>query len=175
VQILHSFIGSVQQYVEEIADPDRYRPDHCPQCEAPRPLTARGFYSRTMVDTKFDGSIPVRRYLCRCCKRTVSLLPEFALPYLRFSIAVIALFLIARLLIGKTLDAAAVSAVSTGMPCSADSSGFDASGDRPRNYAQASRRRLPHRRPRNSSTPSPSGRARRKPNPARAAQHRTSR
>jgi hypothetical protein len=31
--------GSVQQYVEEIADPDRYRPDHCPQCEAHRPLT----------------------------------------------------------------------------------------------------------------------------------------
>jgi len=37
VQILHPFVGSVQQYVEEIADPDRYRPDHCPQCEAHRP------------------------------------------------------------------------------------------------------------------------------------------
>lgn len=69
VQILHPFIGSVQQYVEELADPDRYRPDHCPQCEAHRPLTAHGFYSRTLVDAAFDGSIPVRRYLCRCCKR----------------------------------------------------------------------------------------------------------
>jgi hypothetical protein len=116
VQILHPFIGSVQQYVEEIADPDRYRPDHCPQCEAHCPLTAHGFYSRTLVDTKFDGSIPVRRYLCRCCKRTVSLLPEFALPYLRFSITVIALFLIARLLGGSTLSAAAVTASLVGMP-----------------------------------------------------------
>ena len=35
-----------------------------------------------------------RRSVCR----TVSLLPEFALPYLRFGVAVIALFLIARLL-----------------------------------------------------------------------------
>ena len=58
------------------------------------------------MDAGFDGSIRVRRYLCRSCKRTVSLLPEFALPYLRFSISVISLFLIARLLQGATLAAA---------------------------------------------------------------------
>jgi hypothetical protein len=29
--------------------------------------------------------IRVRRYLCRLCQRTVSVLPEFALPWLRFS------------------------------------------------------------------------------------------
>ena len=90
MQILHPFVGSVQQYVNEIIDPARYRPDHCPQCEAHCPLTAHGFYSRTLVDAEFDGSIRVCRYLCRCCKRTVSLLPDFALPYLRFGIAVIA-------------------------------------------------------------------------------------
>ena len=36
------------------------------------------------------------------CWRSVSLLPEFALPYLRSSITVIALFLMARFLHGKT-------------------------------------------------------------------------
>src|SRR5205823_6203019 len=51
----------------------------------------------------FDGTIRARRYLCRCCKRTVSLLPEFALPYLRFGIVVIAMFLVARILLGLTL------------------------------------------------------------------------
>jgi transposase-like protein len=116
VQILHPFVGSVQQYFDEIVDPDRYRPDHCPQCEAHRPLTAHGFYNRTLVDVAFDGSIRVRRYLCRCCKRTVSLLPDFALPYLRFGITVIALFLIARLLVGHTLGAAAAMAALAGMP-----------------------------------------------------------
>jgi hypothetical protein len=45
----------------------------------------------------------VRRYLCEACRRTVSLLPEFALPYLRSSVTVIALFLMARLFLGKTL------------------------------------------------------------------------
>ena len=48
----------------------------------------------------------MRHYLCQVCRRTVSLLPEFALPYLRSSVTVIALFLLARLLQAKTLAAA---------------------------------------------------------------------
>lgn len=116
MQILHLFVGSIQQYAAAMADPDRYRPDRCPQCEARHPLTAHGCYSRTLVDVGFDGSIRVRRYLCRSCRRTVSLLPEFALPYLRFSVAVISLFLMARLLEGGTLAASAVAASQPGMP-----------------------------------------------------------
>jgi len=116
MQILHPFAGSIQRYFDEIADPDRYRPEHCPQCEAQHPLTGHGFYRRTLVDAAFDGVISVRRYLCLCCKRTVSLLPEFVLPWLRFSISVIALFLAARLLSGLTLVAAARAAAQPGMP-----------------------------------------------------------
>jgi len=116
MQILHRFAGSIQRYSEELSDPDRYRPDHCPQCEAHRPLGAHGFYTRTLVDIAFDGTIRVRRYLCCSCKRTVSLLPEFTLPYLRFGIGVIALFLVARLLFDLTLKAAAESAKLAAMP-----------------------------------------------------------
>jgi hypothetical protein len=116
MQILHPFAGSIQQYAAAISDPDRYRPDHCPQCEAKQPLTGHGFYSRTLVDTAFNGVIRVRRYLCRLCQRTVSLLPEFALPWLRFSLTVISLFLLARLLHGRTLAAAAQTAWQTTTP-----------------------------------------------------------
>lgn len=116
MQILHPFVGSIQSYAEEISDPNRYRPDHCPQCEAKHLLTGHGFYCRTLVDAVFDGVIRVRRYLCRSCKRTVSLLPEFALPWLRFSISMIAVFLVARLLNGLTLVAASREAAQSGMP-----------------------------------------------------------
>jgi hypothetical protein len=116
VQILHPFTGSIQEYAEEIADPSRYRPDHCPQCQAPHGLTAHGFYRRTLVDAGFDGSIRVRRYLCRPCRRTVSLLPQFTLPYLRFSVMVIGLFLMARLRVGHTLVAAGALAGLPNMP-----------------------------------------------------------
>jgi len=115
MQILHPFAGSVQQYNEQLSDPDRHRPGSCPQCQARHPLTAHGFYTRTLVDVAFDGIIRVRRYLCHFCKRTVSLLPEFALPYLRSSITVIALFLVAFLLQGQTLVAAARKAVQSSM------------------------------------------------------------
>ncbi len=105
MQILHPFTGSVQQYQEHLADPDRHRPTHCPQCPAKHPLTGHGFYTRTLVDSAFDGALRVRRYLCQVCRRTVSLLPEFTLPYVRSSVTVIALFLIARLLQEKSLQA----------------------------------------------------------------------
>lgn len=119
MQILHPFAGSIQQYLKDfkdISDSDRYRPKHCPQCEAKQPLVGHGFYRRTLVDVGFDGAIRVRRYLCRLCQRTVSLLPQFALPWLRFSITVISLFLVARLLQGLTLAAAAIVAGQTVMP-----------------------------------------------------------
>lgn len=116
MQVLHPFTGSIQQYCAAISDPDRYRPDHCPQCKGKQPLAGHGFYERTLVDLAFDGLIRVRRYLCRLCKRTVSLLPEFALPWLRFSLTVISLFLVARLFQGLTLVAATRAAAQSAMP-----------------------------------------------------------
>jgi hypothetical protein len=47
---------------------------------------------------------------------TVSVLPEFVLPYLRFSLLTISLFLVARLLNGDTLKAAAQAASQPNMP-----------------------------------------------------------
>jgi transposase-like protein len=111
MQILHPFAGSVQQYTEQLANPDSHRPGHCPQCQAKHPLTAHGFYTRTLLDAAFDGVIRVRRYLCETCQRTVSLLPEFVLPYLRSSLAVIARFLITRLLLAQTLHNATRTAL----------------------------------------------------------------
>ena len=74
MQILHPFAGSVLQYTEQLADPDRYRPDHCPQCQVEHPLTAHGFYTRTLLDTAFDGSSACAATCampagapCRCC------------------------------------------------------------------------------------------------------------
>jgi hypothetical protein len=116
MQSLHPFRGSIQQYEQELSDPDRYRPARCALCQASDPLRAHGFYCRTLVDVQYDGSIRVRRYLCRLCKRTVSLLPEFVLPYLRFSIPVIGLFLVSRLLYQRTLGEAAGAAFQPNMP-----------------------------------------------------------
>lgn len=119
MQMLYPFRGSIQQYtkqVETIGEAERCRPPHCPQCESKRRLISHGFYTRTVVDFDGDCEIRVRRFLCQACRRTVSLLPEFVLPYLRFTIRVIAAFLKARLLWEQTLKAAAGTARQGAMP-----------------------------------------------------------
>ena len=98
MQILHPFLGSVQQYLKQLSDWETPRPPRCPLCESKEPLTAHGFYVRTLIHLNFNDQIRVRRYLCEECHRTVSLLPHFALPYLRSSLTVIALWLLTRLL-----------------------------------------------------------------------------
>ena len=110
MQMLHLDSGSIQQYMEQIENPDRGRPSSCPQCQSKEPLTAHGFYSRTIVDEAFDGLIRIRRYLCQTCLRTVSLLPEWALPFMRFSIPVIAKTVKARLMQNQIWKVAAPAA-----------------------------------------------------------------
>jgi Domain of unknown function (DUF6431) len=119
MQILHRTLGSIHQYLCDIRErsaADRYRPDRCPLCQARCCLLAHGFYYRTLVHLDFDDSIPIRRYLCRLCRRTVSLLPDFVLPYLRHSIVIISLFLVCRLLAGRSLREAAQAAFQPSMP-----------------------------------------------------------
>ena len=90
MQILHGFAGSIQRVVPERCHFSGTTPS------APR--------------KSFSSTIRVRRYLCCCGKRAVSLLPEFVLPYLRYGIVVIALYLVARLLLDLPLKAAAALA-----------------------------------------------------------------
>jgi hypothetical protein len=119
MQILYLVLSSIQQYVRDIQErsaADRYRLGRCPLCQARSCLLAHGFYYRTLVDKDFDDSIPIRRYFCRDCRRTVSLLPDFALPYLRHSTVIIGLFLVSRLLAGRSLAKAAHAAFEPGMP-----------------------------------------------------------
>lgn len=108
--MLHPHRGSIQQYMEQIEDADCGRPSSCPQCAAKEPLTAHGFYRRTIVDEAFDGLIRIRRYLCQACQGTVSLLPEWALPFMRFSIPQIARTVKARLMEKRAWKAAAPEA-----------------------------------------------------------------
>jgi hypothetical protein len=119
MQMLYPFGGAIQRYVTRVElqdEANRCRPGECPQCESGQPLVCHGFYRRTVVDMESDRIIRVRRYLCCRCRRTVSLLPEFVLPYMRFATEVIAVFLKARLWSGQRLKTAAELARQTGMP-----------------------------------------------------------
>jgi len=51
----------------------------CPQCMKAY-LKKHGFYKRYLILLLFAGMILIRRYICKECGRTVSLLPSFAHP-----------------------------------------------------------------------------------------------
>jgi hypothetical protein len=58
------------------------RPKNCPNCGQIRSLVSLGYYERYL--TGLDARIlrlRIRRFRCRVCGRTVSLLPDFAQPY----------------------------------------------------------------------------------------------
>ena len=58
------------------------RPLRCPNCSAAKSLAALGYYERWLSGTdREDLRLSVRRFRCRACGRTVSLLPDFAQPY----------------------------------------------------------------------------------------------
>jgi transposase-like protein len=77
-------IVSLAQHLELVAAaPQRYRPAHCPHCQADRP-GRHGCYWRK-ADRRTDAEpslnpVAVLRFRCRSCRRTCSRLPECIAP-----------------------------------------------------------------------------------------------
>ena len=66
----------------------------CPQenCMADY-LCKHGYYERYLITHGFEGLIIIRRYYCKCCKKTVSLLPSFCHPKRAYGIEAIIMLL----------------------------------------------------------------------------------
>jgi hypothetical protein len=71
-----------EQYVAQSFYKRMRPPAKCPHCSRTNTLWALGYYSRNLSRMGLGALlIFVRRFLCRCCRKTVSLLPAFAQPY----------------------------------------------------------------------------------------------
>jgi len=82
LQLIFPTEDTVEQYVKRQIYLCIAAPEHCPNCGLGRHLESLGYYRRYV--TRQDYATPriqVRRFRCRRCKRTVSLLPSFAQPY----------------------------------------------------------------------------------------------
>jgi len=71
---------------EEYAASDFQRqispPDRCPNCKQAKALWALGYYGRNLSRVSIGVLvIVVRRFRCRRCRKTTSVLPAFAQPY----------------------------------------------------------------------------------------------
>jgi hypothetical protein len=82
MQIIRAVQVSADNYANTSFHQGIKSPAECPHCDAKDALKALGYYSRNVTGTKRGVlRIFVRRFRCRGCGRTVSILPSFAQPY----------------------------------------------------------------------------------------------
>lgn len=89
MQIIHEFNLTVGEYAAKGQDNVFPCLECCPICKAQIPLKPHGFYQRFVVHKFKVYRIKIRRYKCLDCKRTISILPSFLLPYYQYSLEMI--------------------------------------------------------------------------------------
>jgi len=82
MQVIVHVTVSPDEYEEQAYHKQIERPEKCPCCRARNSMTGHGTYSRFVSGIKKQVLlIPVRRFLCKECLHTTSLLPSFAHPH----------------------------------------------------------------------------------------------
>ncbi len=60
-------------------------------------MRKHGYYERYYISIGFNQKIPIRRFICKVCGRTISVMPIFVLPKFQYSLPVIMKYLLAVL------------------------------------------------------------------------------
>ena len=89
VLIVAEFGSDVQVYARQFAHLTIPRPKTCPHCDSADRLIGHGSYPRAAVDHLQAISIRVKRFLCGVCRKTVSVLPTFCLPWRHYQASTI--------------------------------------------------------------------------------------
>ncbi len=85
----HDFGIDVQTYADRGKENDFPLVKHCPHCQSPRALYRHGCYERYALTAEGEYRLWIARYRCRECRKTVSVLPSFLLPYFQYTLSVI--------------------------------------------------------------------------------------
>ena len=82
MQIIVRVKCSPEEYLGEERQTSMMRPKFCPNCGQAGMLVALGYYERWVAGLgAADLRLLIRRFRCRACGRSVSVLPDFAQPY----------------------------------------------------------------------------------------------
>ena len=83
MQVIFAFHSGPEEYARDCAHRKVARPADCPICGKSGAMRGHGSYSRSVSGPGRIRSllIKIRRFLCLACRRTTSMLPDFAQPY----------------------------------------------------------------------------------------------
>jgi len=85
----YDFGISIDEYAERGKKNDFPEIEQCPCCKGRTRLSRHGFYWRNAITDEKQHRLPICRLKCPSCKKTVSLLPSFLLPYFQHTVDVI--------------------------------------------------------------------------------------
>ncbi|MED5073456.1 DUF6431 domain-containing protein [Anoxybacillus geothermalis] len=85
----HDFGIDIQTYTDRGKGNDFPDVRQCPHCPSRRPLHRHGYYQRYALTTEGEYHLWIARYRCQECRKTVSVLPSFLLPYVQYTRSVI--------------------------------------------------------------------------------------
>ncbi len=89
MQLIHDFGISPTEYEKRGMDNEFPEVESCPKCSYPGPFPKHGFYWRNAVFSKRSLRIPICRYKCPSCQKTISILPDFLLPHYQHALVLI--------------------------------------------------------------------------------------
>jgi len=94
--IVTEFGCLVHEYVERCASLVFPRPSECPQCRVVGTLIGHGFYERKALSQTQAHVLRIKRWYCKACQRTISLLPSFVLRFRHYLLDVIQSVVVTR-------------------------------------------------------------------------------
>jgi hypothetical protein len=87
--ILADFGCNEQGYIDQEKHHDSPRPGICPGCGEKNCLVGHGYYQRKAQDDQRVYFIRVKRWLCKVCHHSLSVLPNFLFPWRHYLVRVI--------------------------------------------------------------------------------------
>lgn len=94
--IVTEFGCNVQAYLDDFEHVHFHRPKVCLHCQAVGLFIGHGYYVRKPLDRWKTYLIRIKRWLCKGCRRTISLLPSFLLSYRHYVLEEIQSVVVAR-------------------------------------------------------------------------------
>lgn len=84
MQIIHFLGKTCKSYIRSFGIQCPSLQFHCPNCNE-RHMHKHGHFKRTVSTKHQTFTIPIYRWFCPQCKQTLSLLPDFLIPWARFT------------------------------------------------------------------------------------------
>jgi hypothetical protein len=110
--IVAQFSGSEEEY----GKPECVRPGGCPLCGGVDCLIGHGCYVRKPKGMAERCVVGIRRWLCKLCGRTISVVPDFLFSFRHYVVPVIQAVIEARIGLGRSWAGVAGEYASGGTP-----------------------------------------------------------